>query len=299
MHRVWSTAIALAIATGGAMAEPLILENGDIQLTLDVSAGETPRIAEAKRLDGGETVLFRETSDIPLPAWVPDNLANASAPCKGWQRVDHDLFLRAEASRQLARGLTITWRVDLAKSGSLIRLQTLLENTAEAEAPIEWFPVWNAAWQRGAQAGPVRYWDALTFVHHDRRLKNGETLTLASRIHSSDTEDDGKNPYWLVHGQEIDTYFGLEWCGGWQAELSGLDDGLGFRVFLPPMETQLTLKPGETIGGPVLNVVFAQGKSEATRRADWIRQRLALAENLYGGPSPSYPFTWNHWYSAD
>jgi len=280
------------------MGEPLILENRDIRLTLDVSAAGTPRVARAVRIGGKKAVLFTDTTDTPLSEWVQGDLLDPSTLCTEWQRIENNMFLRAEASRRLAKGLNVTWRVDLTKSGSLVRLQTLLANSGNDAVAVTWFPIWNGAWQVDSVDNLIRYWDALTFVHHERPLKDGESLTLASHIHSSDTEDDGKNPYWCVSESSAAVYFGLEWCGGWQADVKGTDNGFGFHVFLPPVETQLTLKPGETIGGPVLNVVFAQGGSEAQRRADWIRQRRALAEDLYGGPSPSYPFTWNHWYSV-
>ncbi|MFO7975606.1 MAG: alpha-galactosidase, partial [Candidatus Hydrogenedentota bacterium] len=289
--------IVLILATGGAIAEPFILENGDIQLILDVSNAETARISKAARIGDNETVLFIDTSNVPLSAWVPEDLVDVTTSCTGWQRMENNTFIRAEASRPLAKGLEITWRVDLVQNGSLIRLQTLLANAGNGEAVVEWFPIWNAAWQSDFFNGPIRYWDALTFVHHDQPLQKSENLTLASQIHSSDTENNGTNPYWRFAGSDGAAYFGLEWCGGWQADLKSGNQGVGFQVFLPPIETQLVLKPGETIAGPVLNVVFAQG-GKAQRRADWIRQRLALAEHLYGGPAPSYPFTWNHWYSV-
>lgn len=280
------------------MAEPVILENRDIQLTLDVSDAGTPRIAKAARLGGKPIVLLTDTSDIPLSAWVPKNLVDQSTTCTGWQRLDHDMFLRAETSRPLAKGLEITWRVDLSKTGSLIRFQTLLTNGGNDGVPVEWFPIWNGAWQMDTFGDLIRYWDALSFVHQNRTLKDGENLTLASHVHSSDTKDDGKNPYWCIGGNTGAAYFGLEWCGGWQADLKAVTDGLGFHVFLPPAETQLVLEPGETIGGPVLNVLLAKGNSESEQRADWIRQRRQFSDKNYGGPPPSYPFTWNHWYSV-
>ncbi len=280
------------------MAEPLVLENGDLQLTLDVSAARTPRIAGAARIGETPAVLFRDTTDVPITAWAPEGLVDTASRCTGWERIDHDMFVRAEASRALAKGPTLIWRIDLARNGSLLRLQTLLANTGDDDAAVEWFPVWNAAWQMDGFDGPLRYWDALSFVHHDHQGKDGESLTLASHIHSSDTEGGGKNPYWRVQDRDCDAWFGLEWCGGWRADLMQDGASLSFNVFLPPLETQLVLAPGETIGGPVMNIVFAQGASEAERRADWIRQRLALAQRLYGGPAPSYPFTWNHWYSV-
>ena len=291
-------AIMSAITAGGVMAEPFTLENGDLKLTLEVSASQTPRIAMAERLGDNAAVLFRDTSDVPLTAWIPEGLADTSAVCTEWQRAAHDAYVRAEASRQLAKGLEVTWRAELAPHGTLLRLQALLTNKSSMETAVEWFPVWNGVWQLDSYDGPVRYWDALSFVHHDRQLEEGETLTLASHIHSSDDDGDGKNPYWRTQGSQGDAWFGLEWCGGWQAVLKRADGALAFNTFLPPPETQLVLRPGETIAGPVLHVVFARGTSEAERRADWIRQRLALAGRVYGGPAPSYPFTWNHWYSA-
>ena len=79
-----------------------------------------------------------------------------------------------------------------------------------------------------------------------------------------------------------------------------MQDGasLSFNVFLPPLETQLVLAPGETNRGPVMNIVFAQGRAKPDAGQMDTAASLALAQRAYGGPAPSYPFTWNHWYSV-
>jgi len=281
------------------------LNNGEICIRLGSFEG-IPSIREIRWTQSDDRILSREKSAQTLSAWVPESLVPEDfeqtttaqdQASVAWQRTDDDVFLRAEARRSLALDTEATWIAELARKGSIIRLHVRLTNRGNGAAPIEWFPAWTASWNvPGAKV--LRGWRSLTFAGLEQPL-DGKTITIwGSRLHSSDTPNDGMNPYWVVAGGKNRLFFGLEWCGGWQARLWGEKGVFGFDVRLPADETQLLLRPGEAIDGPILHFTPIGQEDEALARAAWMAQRAALAQTLYPGPAPSYPFTYNNWYTT-
>jgi len=263
------------------------LNNGEVRIRLG-SFESIPAIQEIQWAKSDDRILSREKSAQTLSAWVPESLIpedfehTTTAQGKDsttWQRADDDVFLRAETRRPLALGTTATWVVELARKGSIIRLRVRLTNNGNGAVPIEWFPAWNATWNvPGARV--LRGWQSLTFTGVVQPL-DGKTITIwGSRLHSSDTPDDGMNPYWVVAGGKNRLFFGLEWCGGWQARLWGEKGVFGFDVRLPANETQLQLRRGETIDGPILHFTPIAQEDEALARAAWMTQRAALAQAI-------------------
>jgi hypothetical protein len=173
-----------------------------------------------------------------------------------------------------------------------------MTNTGYTAQPVTTYPIWSGGWAMPGRSDAIRWWDALTFVQHDKALKHKTAVNLLSRVHSSDEEEDGVNPYWATSGDAGFTYFSLDWCGGWEASLSMDGDRLLFNARLTGDEVDLVLEPGESIEGPVMNVTFTREADEVLSRAAWIGQRRAMADLLYGGPSPTFPFIWNHWYTV-
>jgi len=282
-------------------AEPMTLANDAVQLRLGLSDKGIPVIQAAAWKDTGTPFLSDLGSDlgenVPQPLQPPQESGRDALNGGPWKQVDGDHFLRAECERQLARDVRLTWAVELAKQGSLIRLHCRMTNGGGEPCPVEWFPVWAARCKApGAQS--VKSWHALSFAPVEKPIIALDGTSWGSRLHSSDTPDDGMNPYWDVKGSQGHLYFGLEWCGGWRAELTGSADTLGFKVFLPPNETQLVLAPGESIDGPVLMITPVRDADDPLARAEWMKQRAELAKALYGGPPPSYPFTYNNWYTT-
>jgi alpha-galactosidase len=207
-------------------------------------------------------------------------------------------FITAEATRDLAQGMRITWILDLANQGPLFRLHVRLENLGQESQSVNWFPSWKANWDVNNEAQWVRWWQALRYARTEQSLTADQRIKLGSRLHSSDAHEDGVNPYWIVGGKNSRLYFALEWCGGWDAKLSGIDNGFSFSVRLPPEETQLTLDAGEAIEGPALFVTPTAEPDEMNNRYVWMIERKTLGKNLYGGPPTFFPLTYNHWYSA-
>ena len=277
--------LCLALSVGAAHG--LELDNGTFRLSLGTGKEGGPCILSGAWVKSGETAFTN---------------AQASKGRRGdgdaWVKVDHPAFLRAETSQDLGEGLVMTRVVDLAREGSTFRVHVRMTNRGERAKAVSWFPVWAAAWDLEGGAERVSWWNALSFVPVEKPLTS-EDIVLGSRLHSSDTRhSEGVNPYWVVSG-DADTrlYFGLEWCGGWEATLSRSDRALNFGVRLPENETQLVLEPGESIAGPILNVTVTAEPDERSSRAAWMQQRESLAKTLYDGPAPAYPFVYNHWYA--
>jgi alpha-galactosidase len=299
-HALWMRRLVVCLAWMLALAfaaSAQELSNDCLTLRLGVSHEGIPIIKEAVWKDTGQAAFRDAGTPDGLRAWVPTALIPGDASeAPAWIINEDEQMFTAEATRPLAAKMRITWILDLPKQGPLFRLRVRLTGGKQAR-DVEWFPAWSANWQIGGGAQWVRWWRALEFDRKERALDTGSPITLSSRLNSSDDGDNGVNPYWVVGGQSSRIYFSLQWSGGWRAQLNGLDNGLAFAVNLPPAETQLTLNKRKEIEGPALLVTLIEGTDEAEGRAQWMRQRRALGEILYGGPGPSFPLTYNHWYA--
>ncbi len=280
------------------MASDTELDNGTIRLHLGANREGVPCILSALWADTGETVFTNAADNHAWEAWLPEAFLPAGGPATAWRVEEDPHFLHATSSCAMNGGLQATWMVELFREGALFRAWILLENIGDAPCEVSRLPAWNGVWH-AQKAAWLRYWRSLSFETVEISL-DGSDITLGSRLHSSDEIEDGVNPYWIWGGDAGRIYFALSWCGGWRAHLNSGNDGqeLDFRIFLPPEETQLTLLPGESITGPVLQVFFTRETNDRECRAAWMRQRAALGRVLYGGPGPWYPFAYNNWYTT-
>ncbi|UCD28952.1 MAG: alpha-galactosidase, partial [Planctomycetota bacterium] len=194
--------------------------------------------------------------------------------------------------------LKMTRAVELAGQGSMFRMYVRLSNNGRSPKAVEWFPGWRASWKLTDTPTRARWWKALSYQRNTIELSPGKKIDLGSRLHSSDVIEGGVNPYWIVGGKNTQLHFAIAWCGGWKATLQSNGNLLDWKVWLPPEETQLVLKPGETIAGPVIYITVTKESDEARARSSWMLQRARLARELYGGPPVWYPFHYNHWYSV-
>jgi hypothetical protein len=277
----------------------MVLDNGVMQLRLSADDAPVPSISSATRSDSDEQLFTEAFPARGLEAWVPGDLIPAEPRAGPWRRVEHPVFLQAETTRPLAHGLAMTWVVQLAREGSSFRTQVGLANTGNAPVAVEWFPGWNAMWRlQGMRT--VRRWRSLSYLPVEEALTSNSEIALSSRLHSSDDITEGATyPYWVVSCEENrQIRFSLSWCGGWKATLKRDEDVLAFDMHLPPNETQLVLAPGEWVAGPIMTVTFLCGANERENRAAWMRERAELAGRVYGGPAPSYPLVYNHWYET-
>lgn len=276
------------------------LSNETIRLTLGRTATGLPLIEKAEWVETGSLVFADLGATNEWGAWLPEELIPGpedKIKSIGWRVTEDSHFFIAKTYRDLPSGIKIIWVVELAKQGSLFRLRVKLKNSSLQSQSIDWFPAWAAAWDAGESARWVRWWDSLSYRPTERDLSLDEKIELGSQLHSSDTPHDGANPYWVVGGKNARLHFGIEWSGGWEANIKGTENGIAFSVRLPPEETQLALKPGELIEGPALIITPTNELDGISNRYVWMMERLRLARNLYGGPLPSFPLTYNHWYS--
>lgn len=279
-----------------AAAEPITLANDAVQIRLGFPEEGRPGITAVSWPDSDKPLLASHTGaaeDAPL-SLLPSQTGPAA-----WKESEDEFFRRAECERPLANETTLAYVVELARHGTLMRLHFRMTNHGAKPCSVESFPILNARWDVPGLRS-IRGWRALQFTPVEEPFTSDNKLTWNSRIHSSDTRDNksGMNPYWAVETDAGHLYFGLEWCGGWSAEIAGGHDVLDLKVLLPQQETQLTLAPGESIDGPAMLITAVRETDEAEARANWMRQRAALAAQLYPGPAPSYPWVYNNWYTT-
>ncbi len=293
--------VGLLMAMGARVesAQALDLSNPTLSVRLGTLGNGVPCLLDSTWLRDKRPVLQEVGPAEAASLFLPTGLS-AQAPSKdtdvAWQPSEDAVFHRAEATRSLARGLKVIWTVELSKAGTVLRLGVRMHNTGTEPCPIEWFPAWSGLWQMPEGIQNLRAWQALSFKPL-AMVPSGREVTFKSRLHSSDTEHgSGMNPYWVVRGKDASLCFALSWCGGWEAKLRCDPKRLAFRVRLPEDETQLVLRPGEQIVGPMLYVTLIRQTDDDRVRAEWMRQRADLAAALYGGPKPSYPFCYNNWY---
>lgn len=282
----------------GDSAATVELVNKTVNLLLGHTLNGAPRLVSCRWMESGE-ILFRDIEpDANLSKWVPEAFRDKPVKMNGWQRIDDKNFFRAESKCEFDGGFVMTWVAELDRKSSLIRLSVRASNQGSKPLRIDWFPAWSATWSVRGNPDTLHYWEPLSYTPRKVSLLNNSMTVLSSRIHSSDAIEDGKVPYWIFTSANTRIYFGLKWSGGWKAEFNRVHDGINFHVFLPENETQLTLRPGESISGPALMVTPVSSTDEAAGRAEWMRLRRSLSERIYGGPEPSFPFSWNHWYTV-
>ena len=275
------------------------LSNDKIRLKLNVTPEGIPVIEEAVWQATGNTIFRDLGTPDGLGPWIQQSVipAEQSAP-PVWEISEKDDFITAEAELALTDRIFMTWVVELPKQGQLLRLHVRLTNHGRRAQTIDSFPVWLANWDAGGQSQWVRWWRAIEYNRVEQNLDDLTRVRLASRLHSSEDDAGGVNPYWIVGGPNSRLYFGLQWSGGWSAKVQGLDNGFKFSVFLPPDECQLVLKRGDSIDGPVLYVTPTPSSDEVDERASWMRQRHGLGRLLYSNPPLSIPLTYNNWYAT-
>ncbi|MEW6127185.1 MAG: alpha-galactosidase [Acidobacteriota bacterium] len=274
------------------------LSNKKLCLTLGASPNGIPVIEKAVWSRTQQPIFTDTMASDDLNNWVPEKFIPHSPSPISWQLSSDKNFYRAQATRELNDGLRLTWIVELARVGAIFRTKVRMENGGYQALGIKWFPGWHANWQMNDQPESVRWWTALSFEANEKALNNRTHISFGSHLHSSDGFYEAVNPYWVIKGSEQQTFFGIEWCGGWEATLTGNTQGVAFNVRLPQAETQLNLAPGEAIEGPALWVTPTTTTTDALNRQSWMFQRGIVSRRLYGGPQPSFPLNYNYWYAT-
>jgi hypothetical protein len=286
---------------GALPAKATDLANDTIRLDLETTSNGVPVIAGANWKTSGKPIFADTGLAGDLSSWVPDSVLpaqNQTFDPAVWSVTQDDKFIVARASLSLPSSLKVTWVIELAKSGSLFRLHVDYQNARKKRMAIEWFPAWSASWTVPASPDQIRWWDALAYTPEQKPATKKANVNLFSHLYSSAARDGGSLPYWVVDAQWGKLYFGLSWSGGWQAQIHSKRNVLAFSVSLPPEETELVLDPGESVEGPRLVVTPATHPDNLSSRRFWMDQRAQLGKVLYGGPAPSFPLAYNHWYAV-
>ncbi|MFY9572292.1 MAG: alpha-galactosidase [Blastocatellia bacterium] len=299
----WTFALSLGGNDTGSIGQPAQaqdISNDTLRLKLNVTPEGVPVIEEAVWQATGQTVFRDLGTPEGLSAWFPESLGSTiRTTIANWRITEGADFTTAEATCQVADRMLISWIVELPKRGQVFRLHVRLSNRGKTAWVIDSFPAWLASWDVAGKSQWARWWRSLEYNRIEQTLNSANRIRLGSRLHSSDDAQDGVNPYWVVGGTDNRIYFGVQWCGGWTANIQGLGKGgFNFSVGLPPEETQLVLNRGETIDGPALLVTPIPGADDINDRATWMRQRYSLGQTLYPSPSLSFPLIYNHWYAA-
>lgn len=293
---MYKTIVALVvfnaiIAVNAGVAAPIELQNQSLCVILDQKNG-LPVIESCAWREDGKTIFASAAMPQGWEEWAIRETGDSAV----WKIGEDENFTRAQWSGVLANGLTICWTVELPKQTPILRLSARVTNPANAPVAVKWFPVWSASWNLPDGLQWIRWWDSLSFQQVQKAPDAAKELTIASHLQSSDRP--GQLPYWTLAASNARLFFGLEWTAGWRTEFQNGANQFSFRCFLPPEETQLTLQPGESIDGPVLNIVLSRETEEAQSRRDIMNKRLALSRLLYTSPDPILPLVYNHWYSC-
>ncbi len=299
-------AIALLCAAAAADADDSVIDNGRLQLELAVSEARIPHIAAARWSDTGN-LIFRETAGRggTVAEWLPEELGPPRDTDVHWRHryAFTKSFLVSEGFR-LSNGLYGEWEIETRRGHAHLLCFFHLKNEGSESLSVPWFPAWTAHWEVPGEHASLRWWEALSFQEQEISLKPGVKVGLGSRLHSSDRRPTGQNPYWVLSTDKGQVFFGLEWCGGWKAEIECVEaetegySGFRFRCYLPPEETQLTLEPGSGATGPPLHIVPTRGVNVREARAAWMAERRNYADHFRYVPAPSYPLSYNHWYTT-
>ncbi len=276
------------------------LKNDDFGLILNITPQGIPVIEKGYWIKSGKTAFLNKTGQTKIEDWIPQNLAlSGTSQISTWKIQSTNEFMRASAEKTLGM-LKITWNVELLKKGSLFRMWVQMANVGKKDIAIEWFPIWAANWNLPSNTNrKLKYWQSIFYQPKVEKFKKDSTIILSSRVYSSDRDKSGGQlPYWQISGNKQSLFFSISWCGGWQAHISQGGEETQIKVVLPAEETQLTLKQGETIDGPILNVFANQDINPVISRSNWLSQREFLSSHLFKKPPNWYPLIYNHWYAV-
>ncbi|MBD3267605.1 hypothetical protein GF373_13130, partial [bacterium] len=276
------------------------LENPQIILDLSTTTSHIPFIRRGEWKQEKQPIFsanFAIQNSLPKH-FLPLQVESA------WETARTKVFHTAQFTGLTANGVKLLWKFDLHRERPIIRQQTNIHNPTQKAIQVPWYPIFQGIWATPSNKAWIRWWDSLHYTRHQEFLSS-TPIKLGSYMQSSDVrysasnkEQPGTLPYWMIGHPRGRILFGLAWTGGWKTTIKGEENSAQIFTHLPAEETQLTLQPGETINGPILHIYCTRETDDNQARKAFMRQRQALAQELYGGPQPSLPLVWNHWYSC-
>ena len=282
----------------------ITLKNDEFSLELAINSYGTPFIKKGCWLGSNQVAFHNARNDATLEDWLPQSLVPSDSvkrtPRHNIWRIEKKAGLSKAVAEITFNRLQVAWIVELQGKGSLFRMHVRLTNVGDKDIPVLWFPIWSSTWDLPSEkTKTLTYWHALTYQPQTDSLKKNYTKNLFSKVYSSNRyQSGGLLPYWRFDDNSNSLSFSLSWCGGWQAHISGNPDSFGIKITLPSEETQLVLKPDETIDGPIINVFADRHKNPVDWRANWLAQRQWLGNNLFQKPGNWQPLIYNHWYAV-
>ncbi len=286
-------------STAAVHAVGIELQNQELSLRLDIDRYGLPFLERISWRKNGDVIFSAKESGFGFQNWVKNSFPNnpeQNLSSTKWNLESDHLYHRAKASCRFGH-IEIVTHLDLARHANMIKTYIEIVNHGSF-TQIETFPIWFAELTLPG-ASDLLYWNALSYKPQREKLIPSNQTVLHSKTYSSDTrESSGQVPFWVLYGEKQGIGFGLEWSGGWQAEISMIAASIKLNVTLPPEETQLSLKPEERMVGPILQFIPLKGSSEIERRQCWLKERQTLAHATWDMPEPSYPLIYNHWYSV-
>jgi hypothetical protein len=285
-----------------------VLQNEHLRLELGYDQQGFPCIKRLQwRSDYQAIFSHQDHVQLNTSSWLPAELSATSGAkrAEAWNVTHDSLFVHATSVRRM-QNLLACWHVLLMRNQDLFRVFVELKSLA-GPVPVSWYPIWSFSWDMPGTEPALTFWQALSYQQQERVVSAGPDVVLGSKRYSSDGEEEdgestgmsGQMPFWQLHNSRHRLSFSLAWCGGWRAEMSGQNSQYTMRAWLPPAETQLVLKPGESIQGPAMTVYVQKAGNVMADRSAWFSQRDALARSLYPQPPPSFPLIYNHWYSVE
>ncbi len=282
MFRIDSWLLIVLIFTGltgceRPDAQLVNLSNQALTLRLGATAEGEPVIASAWWLDQAEPIWTDPTAITP-----------------GNWRLGED-SLHVTASAEGAQGST--FHVALAKNQTLIKVWRTWKSDITRQ--IDTMTVWRGNWQVSALP-TIETREALTYRPIQFSGTLGEKVTWGADGYSSqEGESLGQLPFWHTDAGSQHIYTGLSWSGGWRAEIAAEGNRLSWKVFLPPHETELTLKAGEEIAGPEWFIVPVHPSEAPEARKAYHQQWRDYHQARYPQPEGRYPLLFNHWYAVN
>ena len=295
--------LLILTVTGCIEDQTLITEisNEEISICLNVKEN-VPYIESIYTIEKDDRRYFDKSSGGLLRSWVSENLihSNKSWSCPGWQVREDSIFIRAMAPIILD-GVLLEYHVDLVRGSPYFRQYFSIENNRRDPIRVPEFPILMSSYGINDTTAILRWWEALGYKPHEETISIDTEIILRSKIHSSANygQTPGNVPYWLVRDERGTLYHAIAWSGGWQANFDKTRQGLNTEVFLNRMETQLDLKPGESVKGPEVYIMATKHTDDMLGRKAWFDIRKDMAARLYPQPEMGYPFIYNHWYSVE
>jgi hypothetical protein len=296
--------LAAILLVANFKANPQTISFGDqsFQVMLGQNENKIPYIAGAQA-DGKPVGSLNDNSRGGiLEAWLHEQFLTVPVDqinCNGWKTTEDSVFYKAVANIEV-NGLALQFNLQLVKGHNYTRQFFTLRNSGADPLVINNFPILLTRNGFTNKNTVIHSWKSLHYTPQHKQLTDDTDVILSSSGHSSDnTRGWGNVPYWMINNKELKTFYSLAWCGGWKAKLESGKAGLDSRVYLTQAETQVKIKPGESIKGPVVYIYVNHDPYLPAARREWFQARDHLANALYPLPEFSFPFVYNHWYAVE